>query len=388
MKHTLLLLACLFTFTLSAQGDAATGMAFVEKSFDDLLAQAKAEDKVIFIDAYTTWCGPCKMMAKNVFPAEEVGKVYNERFINAKFDMEKGEGPDLARRYSVQAYPTYLFVDGNGDIVHKGIGYIPQSAFLELADAATGENSLGALNKRYEAGERSNEFLASYASTLGDVYEEEKAAMVMDQYLKQVKDWSSPATLEMLLNSPGEPGGKRMNYLVANADAAMAASSDARFMMTMQQAIVGEYMKVNKVRVLPEVAKIEPLYEAYAAPLKHRLGAHYKVLKARQSRDTDAYIAAALPYYAKYPSTDAMELNSLAWDIYETSDDPQVIRKGLELAKRSVELDPMYMNLDTLAWLYEKSGDHKNAVITAKKAIKMAKESDEDYESTEKILKM
>lgn len=396
MKYTLILLACLFTVSLSAQNNAMTaatagedtGMHFVEKTFDDLLAQAKAEDKVIFIDAYTTWCGPCKMMAKNVFPAEKVGNVYNERFINAKFDMEKGEGPGLATRYSVMAYPTYLFVDGNGDIVHKGIGYIPQDEFLALADAASGENSLGALNKRYDAGERSADFLQSYATTLGDVYEEEKAAEVMGLYLDMKEDWSAPEVMSMLMQSPGELGGKRMNYLVNNAEAAMKAGGDASFLMTMQQAIVGKYMEVNQARALPEVDKIAPMYAQYAAPIKDRLAAHYLVLQARQSRDTDKYIAAALPYYAKYPSNDAMELNSIAWDIYESSDDKQVLKQGLELAKQSVALKAMYMNLDTLAWLYEKTGDHKMAVETAKKAIAIAKENDEDYAETEKILSL
>lgn len=388
MKYTLLLLACLFTFSLSAQGDAATGMTFAEKAFDDLLAQAKAEDKVIFIDAYTTWCGPCKMMAKNVFPDEKVGAVYNERFINAKFDMEKGEGIELAKRYSVVAYPTYLFVDGNGDIVHKGIGYIPQAEFLALADVASSDDNLGALNKRYEAGERSAEFLRSYAETLTKVYEQKKAAMVMDTYLAMVDDWSSPETIKMLMQSPGEPGGKRMNYLVENADAAMKAGGSSAFMMTMQQAIVGKYMQENMLRGLPEVDKITPLYTEYAAPLKDRLIAHFGLLQAQQSRDVDASIAASLKYFAEYPGDNWNELNSLAWDIYENSDDPKVLAKGIDFAKQSVALDANYMNLDTLAWLYEKTGDHTMAVETAKKAIEKAKEDDMDYTETERILKM
>ena len=229
MKNSLLLLLCCFSLSLFAQdkpmmaekGEAAAGMTFVEKPFDDLLAMAKKENKVIFIDAYTTWCGPCKMMAAKVFPEARVGEVYNERFINAKFDMEKGEGPALAKRYSVMAYPTYLFVDGNGDIVHKGIGYIPQDEFLALADAASGDSSLGAMNKRYDGGERSEEFLAEYSQVLTDVYEQEKAGKVSGEYLDMLQDWSAPETLNLLLANPGEPGGKRMKYLLANSDKAM-----------------------------------------------------------------------------------------------------------------------------------------------------------------------
>lgn len=392
MKHTLILVACLFTLPLSAQdadpGGPTTGMTFAEKSFDDLLAQAKAEDKIIFIDAYTTWCGPCKMMAKKVFPAEAVGKVYNERFINAKFDMEKGEGPGLARRYGVQAYPTYLFVDGNGEIIHKGIGYIPQEAFLALADAASGENSLGALNKRYANGERSTEFLRAYATTLDEVYESQKASEVTGLYLDRVDDWSDVETMKMLVQNPGELGGKRMNYLVENADVAMRCVGATPFLMAVQQAIVGKYMKDNQLRQLPEGEQIAPLYAKYAAPLKDRLLAHYGVLKAQQSHDTKAYIAAALPYYTEYPGTDATELNRIAWDVYENVEDKAQLLRGLELAKQSVALEAGYPNLYTLAWLYQKIGNHKMAVKTAEQAIARAKESGTDYSDTERLLSL
>ena len=394
MKNSLLLLLCCFSLSLFAQdapkmakkGAAETGMAFVEKPFDELLAMAKKENKVIFIDAYTTWCGPCKMMAKNVFPAEEVGAVYNERFINAKFDMEKGEGPGLAQRYSVMAYPTYLFVDGNGDIVHKGIGYIPQEQFLALADAAAGESSLGAMNKRYDGGERSAEFLAEYSQVLTDVYEQEKAGKVSGEYLAMQKDWSAPETMALLIANPGELGGKRMNYLLENADAAMEAAGASSFVMTMQQAIIGHYMKESGKRKLPEVADIAPTYEKYGGPLAERLTDHYAMLRAENMRDDDAYLPAAVKYYGTYGSDSAMELNSVAWTIFESSDDPAQLKQALAWAKKSVEMEPGYANMDTLAWLYNKTGDKEMAKKTAKAAIELAKKDGQDYSETAKIL--
>ncbi|MEM6771424.1 MAG: thioredoxin domain-containing protein [Bacteroidota bacterium] len=385
MKHTLILLACLFTLNLSAQ-DAVVGMEFVEKPFDELLAQAKAEDKVIFIDAYTTWCGPCKMMAAKVFPQEKVGEVYNERFINAKFDMEKGEGPGLAQRYSVMAYPTYLFVDGNGDIVHKGIGYIPAEEFLALADVASGDENLGALNKRYDAGERDPAFLKAYAATLGDVYEQAKAGEVVSEYLDMQDDWSTPETMEMLIAHPGEMGGKKMNYLIEHADEVLATEGGESFLMTIQQTVIKSYMEKNGGRQLPEPAKLAPIFEETAAPLKERLLAQYAMLKAQQTRDPKQSIPAAIAYLEAYPSKSWNQLNSVAWDIFENSEDAKEIASGIKLAEQSVAIDENYMNLDTLAWLYNKAGKKEMAIATAKKAIAIAKEEDMDYSETEKIL--
>lgn len=396
MKNFLLLLLCLFSLSIFAQDkptmaeevktEATDGMTFVEKPFDELLAIAKKENKVIFIDAYTTWCGPCKMMAAKVFPDPKVGDVYNERFINAKFDMEKGEGPGLAKRYSVMAYPTYLFVDGNGDIVHKGIGYIPQDQFLALADAATGESSLGAMNTRYDGGDRSAEFLAEYSQVLTDVYEQEKAGKVSGEYLDMQEDWSAPATMELLIANPGELGGKRMKYLMANSDKAMEAAGASSFVMTMQQAIIGHYMKENQVRKLPEVADIANTYKEYGGSMATRLMDHYSMLRAQQMQDNDAYVPAAVKYYSNYDGATPMELNSAAWTVFESSDNEDHLKQALAWAKKSVEMEPGYANMDTLAWLYNKTGDKKMAKETATAAIELAKKDGQDYSETAKIL--
>ncbi|MGH1437443.1 MAG: thioredoxin domain-containing protein [Lewinella sp.] len=389
MKYSFFLLLCCFSLNIFAQSEAAEGegMNFVEMPFDELLAQAKEENKVIFIDAYTTWCGPCKMMAAKVFPEAKVGEVYNERFINAKFDMEKGEGPAIAQRYSVMVYPTYLFVDGNGDIVHKGIGYIPQEEFLALADAAISESSLGVMNKRYDGGDRSGEFLAAYSQVLTDVYEQEKAGRVSGEYLEMQEDWSAPATIKLLIANPGELGGKRMNYLVENADKAMEIAGASSFVMTMQQAIVGHYMAENNMRELPAVADIVSLYEEYGGAMAPRLLAHYTMLHAEQVQDNDAYVSAAVKYYTTYGSDSAMELNSAAWTIFESSDNKDHLQQALVWAKMSVEMQPGYANMDTLAWLYHKIGDEKMAKETAMRAIELAKIDGQDYSETEKILK-
>ncbi|GAB4034187.1 thioredoxin family protein [Spirosoma gilvum] len=101
----------------------AEGIQFTETSWREVLKKAKAEKKVIFLDAYASWCGPCKMLQKNVFTKKAVGDFYNSKFINVKMDMEKGEGPALSQVYPLEAYPTLLFIDGNGKVLKKVLGY-------------------------------------------------------------------------------------------------------------------------------------------------------------------------------------------------------------------------------------------------------------------------
>lgn len=111
---------------------ADTGIQFKNISFEEALKEAKASNKLIFMDAYAVWCGPCKYMTANVFTDEELGQFYNSKFINLKIDMEKGEGPALAAKYQVRAYPTLFFIDGNGNVVKKVLGAQSAQKMMEV----------------------------------------------------------------------------------------------------------------------------------------------------------------------------------------------------------------------------------------------------------------
>jgi len=81
------------------------GIQFESGSWADVLKKAKSQNKLIFVDAFTTWCGPCKKMTQNIFPDKNVGDFYNKNFINAKFDMEAGDGISMAAE-AISSLPT------------------------------------------------------------------------------------------------------------------------------------------------------------------------------------------------------------------------------------------------------------------------------------------
>lgn len=96
-----------------------------------LIERAASEEKLIFVDCYAEWCGPCKYMDANVFTDKSVGEFMNENFINAKFDMEKGDGLAIGRRYLVKSYPTFLILNKKGEEVARLIGSSGPSEFIE-----------------------------------------------------------------------------------------------------------------------------------------------------------------------------------------------------------------------------------------------------------------
>lgn len=120
----------------SFAGDEAQGIEFSHISFEKAKKQAAKSGKLVFIDAYTDWCGPCKRMAATTFQDPEVGKFFNKNFVNIKVEMEKdADAPEIAQRYRVSAYPTLLIVDGDGNLVKSIIGFKTKAQLMAIAES-------------------------------------------------------------------------------------------------------------------------------------------------------------------------------------------------------------------------------------------------------------
>jgi len=127
----------LYSFkTASKEEPKVAGINFFHGTLKEAKAKAKKENKLIFIDCFTTWCGPCKKMAKTTFLSKEVGDYYNKNFVCMKIDMEAGEGTTVASSYAIEAYPTYLFLDHKGDVKHRDLGFIDANRFIEVGKTA------------------------------------------------------------------------------------------------------------------------------------------------------------------------------------------------------------------------------------------------------------
>lgn len=123
-----LLLSLLVSFSVVSQG-----IVFEKGSWKEVLAKSKETGKPIFVDVFTTWCGPCRMMSEQIFPKENVGQAYNEAFICYQLDAEKGDGIKVAAKYGVTSYPRYLFIRPNGTLFAQNVGFMYASDFVEMS---------------------------------------------------------------------------------------------------------------------------------------------------------------------------------------------------------------------------------------------------------------
>ncbi len=378
-----LLIALLLLATFAQLGVAQEGIQFEEGNWKKILAKAQAKDQLIFVDAYATWCGPCKMMAKNVFTQQAVGDYYNSNFVNAKIDMEKGEGVGLARKYNVRAYPTLLFINADGQLVHRGVGYKDAEAFIQLGkEAQDPSKQIGALQRKFENGERDPAFLKNYALAAANAMAP-NANEIASAYLSTQKDWTGETEMQLVFQAADDPADPYFQEIIKHREAYEA--------MYNEQYVSGKLQRVIALSLDEEESEAAMMQKAeslFTKAYPDNPGPVYANFRMRyyQANRPELYPQAAVDYLKEYPSEDANELNAIAWSFYEDVDDEAMLKEAVKWAESSVALNSTFYNNDTLAALYYKLGKKQKAKAAAEKAIKMAKASGEDYSETKELL--
>ena len=159
-KVILSLFFCALNLVVLAQTE------FKNLNYNDALAMAKAEDKMVFIDFYTDWCGPCKRMAKEVFPRKEIGDYLNSRYVCIQLNAEK-DGKNLAKTLHVDAYPTFIVLDTTGHPLFRIVGGMDETRFINrMEENINPEFSPARVAERYAAGERTPKVIEFYVSSL------------------------------------------------------------------------------------------------------------------------------------------------------------------------------------------------------------------------------
>lgn len=362
---------------------AEEGIAFEEGSWDEIKAKAKAEKKYIFVDAFAVWCGPCKWMANNVFPDAEVGKLYNEKFVNYKFDMEKGEGPAFAKAHNVAAYPTLLFFSPEGELVHKVVGGIAIEQLIEQGNTALDPNKqLFTLKKKYEAGERNPEFLYNYAMALASVYEDANEPASLYLKTQDKEKWSSEENFELILNTQHDYKSEAFLY-VTNNKTTFVNVSDKETVDGYIEGVMG--MAAEQIIA----SKDATAYNALKEDVKKLMGDQANAFIAKLdfyyhqgSKDEFKYLSAYLDKYCE----NSVELNEVAWMYFESETNKQKLKAALRWAEKSVELDRNWANMDTKANLLNKLGNKKEALSVAQNAVELGQALGQDTTETEKLV--
>ena len=225
------------------------GIKFEDITFNEALKKAKEQGKLIFMDCYTTWCGPCKMMSNQVFKQKQVGDFFNQNFVNLKVDMEKGEGRDLLKRYGVDAFPTMFLLDGDGNIIYKIRGGRSVQAFMTAIKRGQNLKIPFYIQKsRYEAGDRSAELMVDYFYTMADAGDVKNVMGEARSYLATLRapDLYSKSAWELYENFVNNVTDQEFRYLITNREKFVENIGDSVINKKIEKVIfpmVIEYLK-------------------------------------------------------------------------------------------------------------------------------------------------
>ena len=358
------------------------GIFFIENNISEALSKAQKSNRLIFVDAYTTWCGPCKMMTKNIFPDKDVAELYNANFINLKMDMEKGEGIGLTKRYEVTAYPTLLFLDGNGQLIHKALGYHDVKDFIELGkNALDTDKSLIGWATQYEKGNREPSFLKEYALKLAAAYDNRRLP-IAEAYLATQKDWTTDDNLDFIYRFTEKADSKFFDYFLTYRTAFEKkynpAEIEAKIQGLMADALFDE-------KNIPTLSLADSLIQKVYADKSDRTSKKYRLNYYRMKGDREKYAESAITYLKKYNDS-AEELGDISALFYEQIGDKKMLKKAVSWAKKAVKMDNSYFNNLTLANLYHSTDKKSKALKAAKKAIEVAKKNEESSAEAEELI--
>lgn len=358
---------------------------FHEGDFASLLAEAKKLNKPILIDAFTVWCGPCKMLDRDVFQNEEASEYINKNFVAYKVDMEKGEGPSLAMKFRVNAYPSTLFLSPEGKLIAKKIGFSGKEGYLNWCKDIAGNKE-----KPYDnivASKMDLDYPEFYEKSFtSDKWKRKRASVdQINEYLDGQKDLFSEVNWSVISVLSYYPHN-RLDWVVENSDHLKTLYPEDEVNGVIERIVGNKADSIAKLGLADGDLKIKALLKEYKLDdpelEKNSLINYY--FKAEQWSKLLDYANETAENGVPNPGM----MNSVCWAIYEKSDDKVVLKKAasaMELALKE-ENHPNY--IDTLAHLYFKSGDVEKARRTAKEALLKGKEAGMEMKETEELLDM
>ena len=398
MKKLILLL---LTIPLLVVGQEQ-GISFEHNTtWEGVKEKAKTENKHIFVDVFTTWCGPCKWMADNVFPQQEVGEFFNENFVNLKIQMDETEADSeevkswreeakrFAKDYKVVAYPTFLIFNPDGELVHRIVGGGEAEQFIALAKEGLDPNTqFETLAKKFDANPTDKEIAKATVVAANKAYDRDLLAtalnVVMDNSTEE--ELLEEETLELLVRNVDEPEGKIFTFIRSHKAAVDTQLGDGKSDQVLAEAILryelAPVVMQSETDILEEtIAELEGKYSDISLA---NTVAGFKPSYYARKKNWPAFKDAVNAFIDADPSKiHPSQLNSFAWAIFENCDDPACVESALVWSKKSFEEIEDAAFIDTYANLLHKLGKTEEAIEWQEKAIAAVEDVDKaEYQAT------
>lgn len=364
----------------------AQGINFETDNWESVKAKAKASGMPIFVDVYATWCEPCKWMDNNSFAEEKVGTFFEKNYVSYKLNIEEKEGLDFEKRYKVTSYPTMLYFDSEGELVHRIIGAYSGADLIAKSKAALlPENQIYTLKKEFEKEKGNLAFLRKYADALKRVGEE--YMYIADIYIDLI---GKEALVEeehfgVLEHCVNDYNHMAYRYVVANKAAFILNLGNDRVDSYLDAAfnircykMIDNGSKQDVIRTfLQEVKSILPDRVDY---FKTRIDFYNN----RGDERKDYRLARKYEKHCK----DAKSLNGIARYILNVYGKSNLhLNSALEWADRAILLEESIATLETKALILLALDKRDAALEVAEKQLEISKTEGEYIEETEALIR-
>lgn len=366
------------------------GIDFFHGTWAEGLAKAKAENKILFVDAYAEWCGPCKRMAAQTFPDDKVGAFFNEHFVSMKMDMEKPESTEFKKTHSAGAYPTLLFIDYDDSEIHKKVGALDPAGLI-----AQGKIALGKVDRTaeyapaYEAGDRSPELVLNYVKTLNQAGK--PSLKVVNDYVNMKPDFSDQKNLLILFEGTVQADSRIFNMMTKYEDQIAAIVGKPALDKKITEACKATVATAVEYKSNDLLTEAQEKCKQYVPNAFTKFEVESNKEYALATKDAKLYIKSAKELASDKALEERVQ-QKLMHDIIKESlkvfhKDIKVLKLAESYANDLVKRDDSYGNRYTLANVQFTSGNYKAAKVNAMTAIDQAKTKKVNTRKIEILLK-
>ena len=388
MKKNILLLVLSLSMISTSGFSQNRSIEFNHDSWSAILALAKKENKMIYVDCYTSWCGPCKWMAKNVFTNDTVADFYNANFINAKIDMEVGEGIELAKKYDIRAYPIMIFLNADGEQLHRTCGSTSVKNFVAIGKRALDpKEQLATYTKTFNSQNVDAGYAFNYFTLLENACQSHDTEILKYFSSQKEEDLIQKNNWRIILKYVDEYNSKPFLYLERNKEQYSKLYTTDSVESKINSVYSGGLYTalLNKDSAGYETLKIK--LKKSNTKDADKVISEAEIKKFQRKKDWINYAKQVADYVQKYDKDNANDLNSFAWTFYENISDKKNLTFAAAWAKKATEIDDNYPYNDTYAAVLYKLGNYAEAKKVAIKAIELAKKSGDEYKETDALLK-
>lgn len=316
-------LSMIFSLMLVTSMIFAQGINFEAEgtTLTEAAAKAKKEGKLVFVDCYTQWCGPCKKMARDIFPDAKVGEYMNARFVNVKIDMEAKYAEGLAKEWQVSGYPTFIIFNADGKEVGRFMGGSDAAGFISRVEEKSAiDAASNALEERWNNGERSDEFLKEYLASLTATYKRDDANMVAETLLngKEKTFAKDKELVDIFMKHINNPFASSFIYTAHNPKALKATIGEQAVNMKIMSVLSNYtntlFVKKGNNVVLDQDKFAE--FQALLRRLKIKNADHYRLTVLIANAEKQGEWIEYVKYIKEYLSTrglDASDMTIANW---------------------------------------------------------------------------